>query len=263
MNGTRVVGVARRHVIVLRRVPFRWFDILVWPAVDVILYGSIGVFVSQQTNQAGRSSASYLLCGIMLFHFLYQTQVHNTTAVLEETWSRNLLNLVTSPVTELEYATGIALFGLVKLIAGIGLVTLCGAVLYSFNLFSLGWALVPIAGAMMLMGWAISLFVMGLVFRFGQAAEAWTWGIMFIALPLSGAMYPVSSLPAALRPISYVLPTTYAFAAGRAVLDGNRMPWGQIGLAWAGAVVLVILGTLFISRMLRTFRRRGLVTRFS
>ena len=259
----RIRAVARRHAIVIRRIPMRLFDIVLWPMVDVVLYGSIGAFVSAQSSAAGRSSASYMLAGIMLFHFLYQAQVANSTAFLEETWSRNLLNIVTTPVSEWEYAAGMALIGLVKLGLGIAMVILAGIVLYSFNLFDLGLALIPIAVSLMVIGWAMSLFVIGLVLRFGQAAEAWTWGILFMIMPLSGVFYPVSSLPAALRPIGKVLPTTYAFESARVILDGKPTPWGTIGIAWLGGLVAVVLAVAYIARMLRTFRRRGYVTRFS
>ena len=263
MNLTRVHAVATRHLLVVRRVPFRLFDILLWPAVDVVLYGSIGVFVLDQSSDAARSSASYMLAGIMLFHFLFQTQVANSTAFLEETWSRNLLNIVTTPVTELEYAVGMAVIGLIKLVLGIGVVALCGIVMFAFNLFDLGLALIPIAGALMVIGWAVSMIVIGLVLRFGQAAEAWTWGILFVIMPLSGVFYPIDSLPPVLQPISRLLPTTYAFEAARLILDGEPTPWREIGLAWAGGIVMLGGGIVFLSRMLRTFRNRGYVTRFS
>jgi ABC-2 type transport system permease protein len=263
LDPVRIAGVAKRHLLVVRRVPFRLFDILLWPVVDVILYGSIGVFVTQQSAGAAQAGTAYMLAGIMLFHFLFQTQVANSTAFLEETWSRNLLNIVTTPVTELEYAIGMAAIGLVKLAFGIAVVATCGLVLFSFNLFDLGLALIPIAGSLMVMGWAVSMFVIGLVLRFGQAAEAWTWGILFVIMPLSGVFYPVSSLPQALQPIAKVLPTTYAFAAARAILDGQSTPWGDIGWAWLGSIVVLGGGVWFVARMLATFRRRGFVTRFS
>ena len=113
------------------------------------------------------------------------------------------------------------------------------------------------------MGWAMSLFVIGLVLRFGQAAEAWTWGILFLVMPLSGIFYPVSSLPAVLRPIGTILPTTYAFAAARQVLDGGPMPWGDLGWALLGAAVSVVIGIWYLGRQLSLFRHRGYVTRFS
>src|SRR5829696_4946859 len=119
-----------------------------------------------------------MLAGIMLFHFLYQTQVASSTAFLEETWSRYLLNILTTPVSEWEYAAGISIVGLLKVFVGIGVVSIAGLVLFAFNLFDLGLLLLPVAFSLMVMGRAMSLFVIGLVLRFGQAAEAWTWGIL-------------------------------------------------------------------------------------
>jgi ABC-2 type transport system permease protein len=262
-SSVRIGAVARRHLVVVRRVPFRVFDIVMWPVVDVVLYGSIGAFVTSQSASASQSSATYMLAGIMLFHFLYQTQVSNSTAFLEETWSRNLLNILTTPVSEWEYAAGISVVGLFKVFVGISVVSIAGLVLFAFNLFDLGLALLPIAFALMVMGWAMSLFVIGLVLRFGQAAEAWTWGILFLVMPLSGIFYPVSSLPAVLRPIATVLPTTYAFAAARQVLDGGPTPWADMGWALLGAAVSVVIGIWYLGRQLALFRRRGYVTRFS
>ena len=35
----RVAAIARRHAYVLQRSPHRLFDVVVWPAVDVVHYG--------------------------------------------------------------------------------------------------------------------------------------------------------------------------------------------------------------------------------
>jgi len=94
---------------------------------------------------------------------------------------------------------------------------------------SLGLGLVPISAVLLVAGWAVSLFVMGLVLRFGNGAEAFAWGIFFVVMPLSGVFYPLSALPAFLRPVSVLLPTTHAFAAGRALVDGSRHGLGRAG----------------------------------
>ena len=66
---------------------------------------------------------------------------------------------------------------------------------FSFHTWSLGFGLVPIVAVLLVVGWAISLFVMGLVLRFGTGAEALAWGVMFVLLPLSGVFYPTEALP--------------------------------------------------------------------
>ena len=263
VSGRRVFAVTRRHAYVLMRSPHRWFDVFIWPVVDVLLWGSLGVFVANQSPDADRAGVTYLLAGILLFHVLYQSQIAASTGFLEETWSRNLLNLLATPLTEVEYAAGVALFGLAKLTVAMGVVTLAAFAFFAFSIADIGWALVPIGLLLLLCGWSISLFVVGLVLRFGQSAEVLAWGILFVVMPLSGVFYPVDALPPVLQPIARVLPTTHIFAAARTVLDGQPLPWDQLAIALVGTIALAGLGLLYVTTMLRTFRQRGYVTRFS
>jgi ABC-2 type transport system permease protein len=261
----RMWAVARRHAYVLHRSPHRLFDVTVWPIVDTVLFGSLGVyFVSQGgPDSAAQAGVAYLLSGIVLWHVVYQAQIAVSTGFMEETWSRNLLGLMVTPLRELELVAGIALFGLAKLVMGVGVVALAAFVLYSFDVTSLGLALFPVIAILMVGGWAIALFVVGLILRFGNGAEALAWGIMFVVMPLGGVFYPVEALPAVVRPISELLPTTHAFAAGRELIDGGPVPWGELALAAAGTLVAVAAGLAFVAWMLRLFRRRGYVTRYS
>jgi ABC-2 type transport system permease protein len=263
VSGRRIWAISRRHYYVLMRSPHRWFDVFIWPVVDVVLWGSLGVFVADQSPDADRAGVTYLLAGILLFHVLYQSQIAASTGFLEETWSRNLLNLLATPLTELEYAAGVALFGLAKLVVAMGVVSLAAFGFFAFSIADVGWALIPIGLLLLLCGWAISLFVVGLVLRFGQSAEVLAWGILFVVMPLSGVFYPVEALPGALEPIARLLPTTHIFAAARTVLDGEAVPWDELAVGLAGTVGVAALGVLYVTTMLRTFRRRGFVTRFS
>ena len=258
----RVKAIARRHAIALKRSPHRLFDVSIWPLVDVVLFGSIGVFAARQEGPGG-VAFGYLLSGIVLWHVVYQAQIALSTGFMEETWSRNLLNLMVTPMREIEYVAGVVLFGMAKLVAGVGLVALIALGFYSFDVTDLGLGLIPVAAVLLFVGWIIALFVIAMVLRFGAGAEALAWGILFVVMPLSGVFYPVEALPALLRPISAVLPTTYAFGAGRELLDGGGVPWDQLGLA---AVTSLILGVAVIAHllwMLRLFRRRGYISRYS
>ena len=90
-----------------------------------------------------------------------------------------------------------------------------------------------------------------------------TWGSNFILMALSGVFNPVAALPGPLQPLARILPSTHAFNALRTVLDGQPLPLGEIRTGLIGAAVLVALCFAFSARMLRVFRDRGLVTRFS
>ncbi len=262
LSWMRIRSVARRHYYVMLRSPHRLFDVTIWPLVDVVLFGSIGAFVAG-SNSGGATAFGYLLGGIVLWHIIYQAQIAVSTGFLEETWSRNLLNIMVTPVKEWEYVAGVALFGLVKLVAGTGLVAVAAVVMFSFDVTDLGLGLIPIAFILLAVGWLIALFVIGFVLRFGSGAEALAWGILFVVMPLSGVFYPVESLPGAVRPVALVLPSTYAFDAMRTLLDGDGIDWATIGVAAGSTAVLTLFALAFVTKMLRLFRARGFITRYS
>jgi ABC-2 type transport system permease protein len=262
LSWRRILAIARRHAYVLKRSPHRLFDVTVWPLVDVLLFGSLGVFVSGHGG-AGSIAFAYLLSGIVLWHVVYQSQIALSTGLLEETWSRNLLNLMVTPMTELEYVLGVVLFGMVKLAIGVGVVVLAALGFYAFNVTKMGWEILPVAAVLLTVGWVIALFVIGIVLRFGSGAEALAWGILFIVMPLSGVFYPIRALPTILRPIAIALPTTHAFAAGRALLVHRGLEWGQLGIAAACTIALLVAAVAFVTTMLSVFRKRGYITRYS
>lgn len=259
----RMRAIARRHAYVLVRSPHRLFDVTLWPLVDVVLFGSLAAFVGTSGSSGTEKASGYLLAGIVLWHVIYQSQISLSTGFLEETWTRNLLNMMVTPVREVEYVAGVALFGMVKLVMGVGVMVIGALAFFSFHTWSLGFGLIPIAVTLLIVGWAISLFVIGLVLRFGTGAEALAWGVMFVLLPLSGVFYPTDALPAVMQPIALALPTTHAFTALRGLVDGQALNWTEVGIAAVGSIVMLLLAAWFLVAMLTLFRRRGYITRYT
>jgi ABC-2 type transport system permease protein len=259
----RMRAIARRHAYVLVRSPHRLFDVSLWPLVDVLLFGSLATFVGTNGATPAAKASGYLLAGIVLWHVIYQSQIAMSTGLLEETWTRNLLNLMVTPMREVEYLGGVAMFGMVKLFIGVGVMVIGALAFFSFQTWSLGFGLVPIVAVLLVVGWAISLFVMGLVLRFGTGAEALAWGVMFVLLPLSGVFYPTDALPTVLQPLALALPTTHAFTALRSLVDGNGTDWVQLAIAAVGSLVMLALAMWYLVAMLRAFRKRGYITRYT
>jgi ABC-2 type transport system permease protein len=262
MDGLRVRAIVRRQAYVQRRSPHRWFDVLVWPVVDTVIWGSIGLFVDHQGG-ASRAGTPYMLSGILLMHVMYQANVSMSCGFLDETWSRNVVNLMVSPLREGEFLAGLMLVSATRLVAGLGVVALAAAGLFAFNVTAAGWGLIPVVAVLMLVGWTIALFVMALVLRFGNGAEILCWGLLFVVVALSGAFYPIEAMPGVLQPVARLLPSTHAFEAARRLLDGDPLPWGLIAEAAAGLAVLVPVAAAVLWRMLGVFRERGYVTRYS
>ena len=97
MNLDRVTTVIRRHSYVLWRSPNRWFDIVVLAASWTCCCSGRSAPIAAQQNHDSGAGAPYLLAGIMLFHVLFQVQIAMATGFMEETWSRNLLNIMITP----------------------------------------------------------------------------------------------------------------------------------------------------------------------
>ena len=93
--------------------------------------------------------------------------------------------------------------------------------------------------------------------RHGAGAEALAWSVLFGLTPFSAVFYPVSALPASLRPIAFVLPSSHVFEGMRAAIATGGVGWGEMG--WACGLNLVWLGLAvwLFTRQFRVARERG------
>jgi ABC-2 type transport system permease protein len=128
---------------------------------------------------------------------------------------------------------------------------------YAFNLFSLGPILVLFFMNLMIMGWAVALGVVSLILRHGAGAEPLAWGLLFGLAPFSAVFYPVSVLPAFIRPLSYALPTTHVFEGMRAVLLHGEVRWDHLAAAFGLNVLWLGGAALLFARQFHAARVSG------
>jgi ABC-2 type transport system permease protein len=143
-----------------------------------------------------------LIGAVMLWDILFRGQLGFSISFLEEMWSRNLGNLMISPLRPSEFVAALMVMSIIRLAIGMVPVTLLAIWFFGFNLWALGFALVAFFANLMLTGWAVGIFVSGLVLRNGLGAETFAWSIMFLFLPLACVYYPVAVLPAWLQLIA-------------------------------------------------------------
>lgn len=254
----RMVAMARRDLLAQMRNPGHWFLLIVLPLVDGLLFGSIGVAFGE-----GDGPVRLLVTGIMLFHLIWQLTLAGSLGLLEEVWSRNLMNLIATPLTEREFMGSLGIVGLLRTVVSVTVIALVGLGFYAVAPSSAGWVLVPSAAILLMFGWAITSFVIALTLQYGDSAEVFSWGTLVLLMPLSGFFYPVDSLPPALAALAQLVPLTHVFEAVRVGLEDGTVAWDQIGIAAAGTVVLLGLSAWFLDHQLRRFRSEGWVTRFT
>lgn len=250
----RIWGLVLRYLYLYRRNVARLGDVVFWPVMELVVWG----FMTQYLQQLDAPKAAvYLLGGVILWDLLYRSQMAISLAFTEEIWARNIANIFISPVSLPEYVAATAVVGVLRGLVGFLLLALLSIALYAFNIFALGPALVPCMLILMLFGWAIGMVTMGLILRFGKAAEALVWGVPFLFQPLVAVFYPVSILPTPLQYVARAIPATHAFEAMRHTLSTGAPLWPTLTTALLLNIVWLAGAAAFLGFMLDRMRRTG------
>jgi ABC-2 type transport system permease protein len=252
----RVYAMVRRYWYLLRSSWPRLLDLIYWPTVQMCMWGLLQSFIGQQSGFAWRAGQTFL-GAVMLWDMLFRGQLGFSLSFLEEMYSRNLSNLMISPLRPGEFLTSLVIMSIVRLTIGMVPVTILAIVFFGFNLWGLGFGLAAFFLNLMLTGWAIGIFVAGLLLRNGLGAENMAWSIMFLFLPLTCVYYPVSALPEWLQPVAWALPPTYVFEGLRALMIDHVFRTDLMLEALAINAILFGLALWAFFAFLRSSRRAG------
>jgi ABC-2 type transport system permease protein len=258
----RVAAMVLRYTYLLRSSWPRVLDLVYWPTVQMVTWGFIQSFVARtgaQTAIPGRFvvGAGTLIGAVLLWDILFRGQLGFSMSFLEEMYSRNLGNLMMSPLRPLELIASLAIMSLIRLAIGVIPVTGMAVVFFGFNLWGLGLAVGALFANLILTSWSIGLLVCGLLLRNGLGAEALAWSLMFLLMPLACVYYPVAVLPVWLHPVAWMLPPTYVFEALRTLLTSHELRGDLMIEALAINVVLFSAALMAFLMLLGSARRAG------
>lgn len=261
MNLRRIAALLLRYLLLYRQSWTRIMEIFFWPVMDLLVWGFLTTYLLQVGSSRVPALITFLIGSMIFWDLLYRAQQSVTISFLEDIWARNLLNIFIAPITISEFLTATFALGVIKvLINGLVLSALAWA-LYAFNVFQLGFTLIPFVLSLMLMGWAMGMATVALIMRWGHAAEALAWGIPFLVQPLSAVFYPVSILPVWLQPVAWALPSTYVFEGMRQVLATGQAPWDMFGWSLALNLAYLVASAVFFRHIFGIVRRNGLLAK--
>ncbi len=252
----RVAAMILRYWYLLRSSWPRLLDLIYWPLVQMITWGFIQVYVMQNAGFFARAGGT-LIGALLLWDILFRGQLGFSIAFLEEMWSRNIGNLMMSPLRPFEFIAALMVMSVVRLAVGAVPVSLLAIAFFGFNLYGLGLALVAFFFTLIVTSWAVGIFVSGLVLRNGLGAENFAWSIMFVFMPLACVYYPVATLPAWLQPAAWILPPTYVFEGMRALLIDHTFRADLMLEALGLNLVLFAVGVFGFLALLKSARRHG------
>ena len=255
-SARRISAMMLRHWYLLRSSWPRLLDLIYWPTVQMVTWGFLQYYVATNAGFFARAGGTFI-GAVLLWDILFRGQLGFSISFLEEMYSRNLGNIMMSPLRPFEFIIALMVISVVRLSLGAVPVTFLAIAFFGFNLYSFGLALVAFFFNLMLTSWAIGIFVSGLILRNGMGAENLAWSIMFLFMPLTCVYYPVTTLPAWLQPVAWLLPPTYVFEGMRAlVIDKVFRPDLMLD-ALALNVVLFAAGVFGFLQLLRSARRQG------
>jgi len=232
MKAHRIVAVMARHAYEARRNVDRVTDMLYWPVLDVVMWGFFTTYLGHGLGMQPEV-IKFVLSAIIIWGLFYSFQRDLAVGFLDELWSRNLINLFSTPLTISEYMTGLICVNVAKAMVGVGAASLLALAAYRFNIFPWLPGFVPYLINLILFAFALGIMITGLIFRYTTKIQALAWSFAGLLAPISCVLYPVKSLPPWLRGIAWTLPTTHSFEGMRQLLAGggfnsHHFWWGLV-----------------------------------
>jgi ABC-2 type transport system permease protein len=197
-------------------------------------------------------SVNAMIPGLVASILMLSIMVIMSQAVVRERARGTLEQLMVTPVTRGEYLLGKVLPYMAIASVQMVFVVLVGRY----------WFRVPFNGSIWTVLAGLALFALtsvgmglliSLVSRTQQQAQQTVMFIMIPTMVLSGFIFPIESMPAAIVPLTYAIPLRYALVVLRsAFLKGSGIPdlWGQfLAMAAFAAVIFGIAVARFQKRL--------------
>ncbi len=252
----RVGALCLRYLYLLVSSWPRLLELVYWPVLNLLTWGFLQTYATSASNTTLFVGGA-LVSGLLLWEVLFRGQIGFSVSFLEEVWSRNLGNLLMSPLTPAEFVVALMVMSLARLAVGMIPATILAVAFFGFDLARLGMGFAAFFALLVVTGWAVGLVVCGLILRHGLGAESLAWTIMFVFWPLCCVYYPLSVLPAWLKPVALALPPTHVFEGMRAVLSQGVLRLDHLAAAAALNVVWIVAASFAFAALLDKAREAG------
>lgn len=222
MSFRRVWGVFLRYFYTFAKLD-QIADLFYWPAIDIFVWGMATVWID--THKEGVPNlALAILTALVFWQIVWRGNYEVAVNLLQEFWSRNLSSLFSTPLKINEWILGVVLLCICKIAVSLSFGALLVFLLYEMNVFSIGWAFLPMAASLIITGWMIGFFASSIIIYWGQRLQMLAWMTAYLFAPFAAVFYPLSALPSWAQKIALFLPPTYVFEGMRSMLAGGPFP---------------------------------------
>ncbi len=260
MSLRRIFGIFLAQLFLYRRSLTRVLEIFYWPTLDILLWGFITLYL-QRYSASMPKFIGFFLGALIFWDLFFRAQQGITVSFLEDMWARNLINIFVSPISMGEYLAGLLLLSFFKVSISLAVMSLLAYLFYGFNIFKMGIYLYLFLFNLIIMGWAVGIFTLGIILRFGQEVEILAWAVAFLFMPFSAVFYPVSVLPRFMQIIAKFVPASYVFEGMREVVEKGVFSWDLFFYSLSLNIFYWILTIVVFKLLFKKVLKKGIITK--
>lgn len=261
MSYKRVYAVFLRQFLLMRHSLPRILQIFYWSTFDLFIWGVITKYLGGIGGEKF-GFLTILIGAIILWNFFTRVMAGITVSFLEDIWSRNFINLFTSPLSIGEYIAGLTLVSAMNTFLSITVMSALAWFFMSYNIFQFDFYLLPFIFTLFISGWSLGIIATSTILYFGPAVEIFVWTLPTFIMPFAGVFYPVEALPEIFQPIARLLPISYVFEGMRQVVNGGVFDVNIFIYALVLSLIYFLAAIAILYKVYGAVLRLGLFTRF-
>ncbi len=257
MSLTRITGILLRHFFLTIHQLERFADMFLFPVLALVLWGFLTKYVQIQSS----SLAAFFMGGMILWVIFERVGTSIGIDFMWDIWERNLVNILATPITLLEYIVSLIVVSLLKVLVSFLAMWFIASIFYNFQINIYGLSLAAFWTNLILFAVVMGIFNVSIVLRYGNSVGPLTWLLPFAIQPFAAVFYPVSVLPVAVQKIVWFLPLSHVFEGMRAVFLTGRFDSGEFLIGLTLNIVYLALVTTFFVYMFNLVRKRGTIVK--
>lgn len=254
MNLNRVSAIVLRHIYLTAHQLERFFDVLISPVLVLLLWGFLAKYVQ---NVQSPTLGNFLLGGMILWVVFEKVSTDIGVNFMFDIWDRNVVNVLASPITFLEYLVGLLVISLIKIIIALFSMLLMAVIFYNFQITALGVGLSLLWLNLFIFAVSFGIFNVALVLRYGHSIGPLTWILPFFVQPFAAVFYPIAILPAVFQKIAFFIPISHVFEGLRFTLRTGQFDINSFWMAILLNAVFLSASLLFFAKNLSNVLKSG------
>ena len=255
----RIYAIILRYMFLFRHSFDRLTDSFYWPTIDLLVWGLTGAYLQKLQPTGAIPIVIIIVSGIVFWYIVWRAQYELTVNLLEDLWDRNLINTFVAPLQFSEWIASLMSIGIIKAAISLFFTAGVGYLLYKVQIFSYGLYLIPFFALLMMTGWSVGLFVVGLILRFGTRIQTLAWAMVAVISPFCAVYYPVTTLPHWAQTIASIIPASYVFEGMREVIKGHGIDPQKLLISLGLNCLYLFLAFIFVRRSFDKLLDKGFI----